>query len=115
MCVLSCLSCFSHWSILLRKVEFKRLKLLIAIKVALEVLEEHHFLVDRFWIFEEIKAANLVNEALHGLSITVLNRLLFAALYVVKVEHVRMQNNLRAIVEEYSIRVVRKFIPESVL
>ena len=90
MCVLSCLSCFSHWSILLRKVEFKGLKLLIAVKIALEVLEEHHFLVDRFWIFEEIEAANLVGEAFHGLSIAIQNRLLFTALYVVKVEHIRV-------------------------
>ena len=82
--------CLSRWSILLRKIEFKRLKLLIAVKVALEVLEEHHFLVDRFWIFEEIKAANLVNEAFHGLSIAILDRLLLTALYVVKVEHIRV-------------------------
>ena len=54
------------------------------------MLEEHHFLVDRFWIFEEIKAANLVNEAFHRLTIAILGGLLFAALNVVKVEHVRV-------------------------
>ena len=54
------------------------------------MLEEHHFLVDRFRIFEEIKAANLVNEAFHGLSIAILDRLLLTALYVVKVEHIRV-------------------------
>ena len=90
VCALSCLRRLSHWSILLRKVEFKGLKLLIAVKVALEVLEEHHFLVDRFWIFKEIEAANLVYEAFHSLSIAILGRLLLTALYVVKVEHIRV-------------------------
>ena len=54
------------------------------------MLEEHHFLVDRFWIFEEIEAANLVYEAFHSLSIAILGRLLLTALYVVKVEHIRV-------------------------
>ena len=40
---------------LLRKAVRKWLELLIAVQVALEVLQEHYFLVDRLWVVEEIE------------------------------------------------------------
>ena len=42
----STFGCVSHRSVLLRKVKLERLELLVAIKVALKVLQKHDFLVD---------------------------------------------------------------------
>ena len=53
-------------SIFLGKVKFKWLELLVAVKVALEVLQEHNFLVNRFWIVEEVVRRDLL---CHGLSV----------------------------------------------
>ena len=80
---------------------------MITIQIALEVLEEHDLLVDGLWVIEEVELADLVRQTFHGLTIVIESRLLLATLDVVEVEHVWVQDNLRAIIEEHAIRVVR--------
>ena len=70
------ISALSFRRIFFREVEFEGLELLIAIKVAFEMLKKHHFLVDCLWVVEEIKLVDLVSQAFCGLSIIVHNRLL---------------------------------------
>ena len=83
------------WSlrgILLGEAEFKWLELLIAVEVALEVLQEHNFLVYRFWIVEEVVRRDLL---CHGLPI--LDWLLGSSpdlLDVVEVEQVGVGDDL---------------------
>ena len=104
----------SRGHILLRKVELEGFKLLIAVQIALEVLQEHHLFVDGLGVLEEVEVADGVGEALHCLSVAVEGGLLSAALDVIKVEKVRVQDDLRAVVEKHAVRVVRQFVTESV-
>ena len=79
-------------SILLGEAEFKWLELLIAVEVALEMLQEHNFLVYRFWIVEEVVRCDLL---CHGLPI--LDWLLGSSpdlLDVVEVEQVGVGDDL---------------------
>lgn len=52
--------CLAHWSALLREGELEGLELLVAIEVALEVLQEDHLLGDGVRVIEEIKLRHLV-------------------------------------------------------
>lgn len=52
--------CLAHWSVLLREGKLEGLELLVAIEVALEVLQEDHLLGDRVRVVEEIKLRHLV-------------------------------------------------------
>ena len=52
--------CLAHWSVLLREGELEGLELLVAIEVALEVLQEDHLLGDSVRVVEEIKLRHLV-------------------------------------------------------
>ena len=47
--------CLAHWSVLLREGKLEGLELLVAIEVALEVLQEDHLLGDSVGVVEEIK------------------------------------------------------------
>ena len=47
--------CLAHWSALLREGKLKGLELLVAVEVALEVLQEDHLLGDSVGVVEEIK------------------------------------------------------------
>lgn len=94
------------WGVLLREVELEGLKLLVAIEVALKVLQENNFLVNRFRVVEEIEVRDLVSHALRRLSVAIELRLLLGALDVVKVEQVGVQDDLCAIVEEHTVRAV---------
>ena len=83
---------WSFRGILLCEAEFKWLELLIAVEVALEVLQEHNFLVYRFWIVEEVVRSDLL---CHGLPI--LDWLLGSSpdlLDVVEVEQVGVGDDL---------------------
>ena len=97
----------SDWSVLLSEAKFEWLELLIAIQIALEVLEEHDLLVDGLWVIEEVELTDLVRQTLHGLAVAIEDGLLLAALDIVEVEHVWVQDNLSAVIEEHAIRVVR--------
>ena len=79
------------------------------------MLKEHDFLVDRLWVLKEVKVADCISKTLHSLSITVENGLLSAALDIIKVEKIWMQDDLGAVVEKNAIRVVRKFVTETIL
>ena len=92
--------------VLLREVELEGLKLLVAIEVALKVLQENNFFVNRLRVVEEIEVRDLVGHALRRLSIAIELRLLLGALDVVKVEQVGVQDDLGAIVEEHTVRAV---------
>lgn len=70
--------------ILFREGEFKRLELLIAVKIALKVLEKHDLLVDGFRELEEIKVLDLFVRLATTHTIN-----------VVKVEQVRVRDDLR--------------------
>ena len=94
------------WGVLLREVELEGLKLLVAIEVALKVLQENNFLVNRFRVVEEIEVRDLVSHALRRLSVAIELRLLLGALDVVKVEQVGVQDDLCAIVEVFEVVVV---------
>ena len=50
----------SLWHVVFGEVEFKRLELLIPVKVALEVLQQHNLLVYRFWIVKEVELLDVV-------------------------------------------------------
>ena len=52
--------CLAHWSVLLRESKLEGLELLVAVEVALEVLQEDHLLGDRVRVVEEIKLRHLV-------------------------------------------------------
>ena len=52
--------CLAHWSVLLREGKLEGLELLIAVEVALEVLQEDHLLGDSVGVVEEIKLGHLV-------------------------------------------------------
>ena len=99
----------SFWSILFCEVEFERLELLVAIQIALEVLEKDNFLVNRFWIVEEIVLLGIVCQALScilrtALCVVGLRCSARASLLdVVKVEEVRMCDYLGRVIEQNSI------------
>lgn len=80
------ISILSNWSALFAEVVQEWLKLLVAVQVALEVLQEHDFLVDRLRVVKEVEWGDQVGDALSGLSICVNRRLLFGALNVIEVE-----------------------------
>ena len=105
----------SDWCVLLSEAKFERLELLIAVQVALEVLEEHDLLVDGLWVVEEVELADLVRQTFHGLTVAIESRLLLASLDVVEVEHIWVQDDFRAVIEEHAIRVVRQLVTESIL
>jgi len=63
------------------------------------VLEKDDFFVDGFRVVEKVKVRDLVGDTLSSLSIVVQDLLLLGSLDVVKVELVRVQNYLGAIVE----------------
>ena len=50
----------AHGSVLLREGKLEGLELLVAVEVALEVLQEDHLLGDSVGVVEEIKLRNLV-------------------------------------------------------
>ena len=47
--------CLAHWSVLLGEGELEGLELLVAVEVALEVLQEDHLLGDSVGVVEEVK------------------------------------------------------------
>ena len=63
-------------SVLLREGELNGLEFLITVKIALEMLQKHHFLIDRLRVAEEIELRELLNHALRDLSLTILGLLL---------------------------------------
>ena len=63
------------------------------------MLEKDDFFVDGFRVVEKVKVRDLVGDTLSSLSIVVQDLLLLGSLDVVKVELVRVQNYLGAIVE----------------
>jgi len=63
------------------------------------VLQKDDFFVDGFRVVEKVKVRDLVGDTLSSLSIVVQDLLLLGSLDVVKVELVRVQNYLGAIVE----------------
>ena len=107
--------CLAHWSVLLREGELEGLELLIAIEVALEVLQEDHLLGDGVRVIEEIKLRHLVRYALSRLAVGVGRGLLPGPLNVIKVEQVGVENNFSAVIEEHSIRAVGKHVAKSIL
>ena len=78
------------------------------------MLQEYHLFVDGLGVLEEVEVADRVGEALHCLSVAVESGLLSAALNVVEVEKVRVQDDLRTVVEKHAVRVVRQFVTEAV-
>lgn len=63
------------------------------------MLEKDDFFVDGFRVVEKVKVRDLVGDTLSSLAIVVQDLLLLGSLDVVKVELVRVQNYLGAIVE----------------
>ena len=63
------------------------------------MLQKDDFFVDGFRVVEKVKVRDLVGDTLSSLSIVVQDLLLLGSLDVVKVELVRVQNYLGAIVE----------------
>jgi len=63
------------------------------------VLQKDDFFVDGFRVVEKVKVRDLVGDTLSSLSIVVQDLLLLGSLDVVKVELVRVQNYLGAVVE----------------
>jgi len=95
--------------------ELEGLELLISVKVALEVLEQHYFLVDRLRVAEEVEVRHEVCDTLCCLTIVVQRWLVLWALDVVKVELVGVQDDLCAVIEEHTVAAVREHIAEAIL
>ncbi len=58
---------FRHFQ--LGGVKLKRVERLNTVEVALEVLQEHNLLVDRFWILEEVVLLNVVAHSVRVLRV----------------------------------------------
>lgn len=63
------------------------------------MLEKDDFFVDGFRVVEKVEVRDLVGDTLSSLAIVVQDLLLLGSLDVVKVELVRVQNYLGAVVE----------------
>ena len=63
------------------------------------MLQKDDFFVDGFRVVEKVKVRDLVGDTLSSLAIVVQDLLLLGSLDVVKVELVRVQNYLGAVVE----------------
>ena len=99
---------FTLGCLLLAERELKGLEFLIAVKVALEVLQEDNLLVDGLRVVEEVEVTDLVADGLKGLAAGGARRILCLLwpLDVVEMELVRVQDDLRGIVEVNTIRAV---------
>ena len=79
------------------------------------MLQKNHLLVDGLRVVEEVELGDLVRHALGRLTVSVSRGLLLGALDVVEVEQVRVEDDLRAIVEEHAVRAVGKHVAQTVL
>ena len=91
---------------LLGEVEFNGLEFLVAIQIALEMLKQHHFLVDRLRVVKKVELGDLICHTVKCLPCRVENRLLLGSLDIIKVEQVGMQNYFCAVVEEDSVGAI---------
>lgn len=89
----------SDWCIFLRERELERLKLLVTVKVALEVLEQDNFFINSLWELEKVVLADhllVVSSSLRS-SLTI---------NVVKMEEVWVGDDLSRVIEKNTIRSV---------
>ena len=78
------------------------------------MLQEHYLIFDGVGVLEEIEVADRVGEALHCLPVAVHRGLFSAALDVIEVEKIWMQDDLSAVLEEHAVKVVRQFVAEAI-
>lgn len=79
------------------------------------MLEQDNFLVNRLRIVKEVEVRDKVCDALRRLPVAVGNWLLLWTLNIVKVEQVRVQDDLRTIIEKHSVASVGQHVAEAVL
>ena len=100
----------SLWRIFFSKAKFDWFELLIAIKIALEMLQKNNFLVYRFWIVEEVVLSNNICGVLYvGLNTArrISRRRCTTRLFnVVKVEQIRVSDDFRRVVEQDSVGAI---------
>lgn len=84
--------------VLLREGELEWLELLVAVKVAFEVLQQNNLLIDGLWEFKEVVLAY------HFLVLS--RNLASMTVNVVEVEEVRMGYNFCRVIEKYAVRAI---------
>lgn len=95
---------FSHWGGFLVEIEDQGLELVVAIKIALKMLQEDDLLVDRLRVIKQVVVVDFIPRGI-----------CLGAFNVLEMEEVLVGNDLRVVVKENSIASVGEFIPESIL
>ena len=75
---------------------------MISIKVALEMLKQYYFFVDRFWVIKEIQILNFVFSTNAS------------PLDVIEMEVIRVQYDFCGIIKKNSVRSIGEFVTHTI-